>query len=251
MLKSQQSLAPGYTNLDLQNTSNYLNGMPGVQGALSQYANNVLPQMTAANNTANTASRLAVSNDLSALGPGATAGIRALNPSQAALYDLLSKQAGEGLAAGNQMTPAQLAQLNNSLRSSQGVRGMSYGPAASYEEVMQNGAYGDQLQQQRQGFAGNLAEMGNRFYTLPGLQMLTGTSGPSGQAQSFYGGAGNATAGSGNTFSQLGGYGSDLFNTNYNAQASANISGANANNAMMGNLEGLGGTLGAAAIALM
>ena len=248
LLASQQNLAPGYTNLNLRSTSDYLNGTPGQMGALDIYGQRVLPSITAANDAANTTARTALNNDLTNLGPGMTAGIQALNPSQTNIYNTLATQAQQGLAAGNQMTPAQLAQLNNSIRSSQGARGMSYGPAASYSEVMANSAYGDQLQQQRQQAAGAVADMGNRYYTLPGIQALTGTSGASGQAQSFFGSGANTTQGTGNTFNELGGYASDLFNTNYNGQAAANISGANAQNGMWGNIAGLGGALGSAAI---
>ena len=249
LLASQQNLAPGYTNLNLKSTSDYLNGTPGQMGALDIYGQRVLPSITAANDAANTTARTALNNDLTNLGPGMTAGIQALNPSQTNIYNTLATQAQQGLAAGNQMTPEQMATLNNSIRSSQGARGMSYGPAASYSEVLANSAYGDQLQQQRQQAAGAVADMGNRYYTLPGLQALTGTNGPTGEAQSFFGGGASATAGTGNTFNQLGSYASDLFNTNYNGQAAANISSANARNANMGGLASLGTGLLAGAMA--
>lgn len=47
-----------------------------------------------------------------------------------------------------------------------------------------------------------------------------------------------------NLLSTLYGYGSDLNNTNYNAQAAANIAGSNQNAALTGSLIGLGGQLG-------
>ena len=240
LLKNQQSLSPGYTNLNLQNLGSTLNGTPTQAGYLQQYSQNVLPQVTAANDAATTTARGATVNDLATLGPKAVSAIRGMDPGSASIYDILQKQAGEGLAAGNQMTPAQLAQLNNSLRSSQGARGISYGPAASYQEVLANSMYGDQLQQQRQATAGNVLNLGNSLYTLPGMNLAMGGSAPTGQATALLGG-GNANSNAGNTFATLGGYGSDLFNTNYNAQASANINSANATNSMYGNLAGLGG----------
>ena len=241
MLASQQSLAPGYTNLNLSQLNSTLNGTPLNAGQLQQYGQNILPQVTAANNAATSATRASTAADLGTYGTQAVQSMRSMNPSQANIYDILSRQAGEGLAAGNQMTPDQVTQLNNSLRASQGARGMAYGPAASYQEAMQNSQYGDNLKTQRQAQAGNVAQLGSSLYTLPGMQSVMGTSANTGQAMSFLG-SGNNNADAGNTFATMGSYGSDLFNTNYNAKASANINSANAQNSGIGNAMGLLGS---------
>ena len=240
MLSSAQQLAPGYTNLNLQNLNSTLNGTAGQQGYAAQYAG-LLPQITGANTAAAGQAAQGAAANLGQYGPQAVNAIRALNPGQASIYDLLNTQATQGLQAGNQMTPDQQRQLNNSVLSSQATRGMAYGPAASYQQVLANSQYGDNLLQQRQNTAGNVANLGNSLYTLPGMNMVLGASGATGQAGNLLG-MGNANAGAGQqTFSQLGGYANDLFNTNYNAQASSNINSANARNSMYGNLAGIGG----------
>lgn len=250
MLRSQTQLAPGYTSLQLGQMGSYLNGTPSAPGALSLYSG-ALPQITAANSAANTAARTATGLDIGSLGPQFTSAIKSLNPGGAGIMDQLTKTATEGVNAGNTLTPAQQAALNNSVRSAQGARGISYGPASAYQEVLQNSQYGDQLQQQRQQQGASVAQLGNYMYSAPALAALTGTGAPVGQAQGFLGSSGGV-ANNGNTFATLGGYASDLNNTNYNAQAAQNINAANANNAEMGNIAKLGGSvLGAVAPALL
>jgi hypothetical protein len=230
LLNSQSALTPGFGDIALGADQQYLMGDANHPGVLSLYANSVLPQMTAAANAANTSARTAAANDLTNLGPQFSQGIRNTSPESTALYDKLAQQAGEGLDAGSLMTPAQFAQLNNSIRSAQGARGMSYGPAASYQEVLANSDFGQNLLQERQKFAGDISRMGYDQYTAPVLQSMGGIRGDTGGAGNFIDRAGSFSGGAmgyGDIFGRLGNYASDLYNTNYNAQAAADIAAFN------------------------
>lgn len=137
--------------------------------------------------------------------PGAAQAIGDANPGQAGLLSRLTQQASEGLDAGANLGPLQPLALN-SLRGGQAARGLGYGPGDALNESMGVAQFGNQLQQQRQGFASGVAGMQNQFVTQPALGMVTqgGTPTVVPSSQSY-----------------------DMFNTAYNARAAANIAGAN------------------------
>lgn len=236
-LEWQQQYQPQYSKLDLQNTYDTLMGVDGTPGYLEQYRKFVLPEMIAAQS----AERAAGAADLGKVGPQYLAALKASNPQVANLYDLLAQQASDGLNAGSQMTGDQFRSLNNSLRSSQGARGMAYGPAASYAEMLAGSQFGDQLLRQRQEFAGGTAELGNRLYSLPTLQLFGGTVATQ-QAQGFLG--------QGNSMSRIAGPtlfntddSSSLFNSLFNANQASQIASKNNDAALMGSLIGAGGSI--------
>lgn len=221
---------PAYAGLSATNLNAYLNGINGSPGYLSTFSNSIAPAMTAAGTAATSATRAANLQDMSSLGPGAVQSLKALNPDVASLYGKLAQQAGEGLDAGSMMTADQQRGVNNSVRSAQSARGMAYGPAASYSEVLANSQYGDQLLQQRQGFAGQVADMGNSLYSQPLLQYFgLGSNAPMGAAGNVMasGNSGADTAlSASNTVGQLGSYASSLNRNNQQMQWNSGLNNA-------------------------
>lgn len=247
----QLEYQPKYTQAALKNTYQTLMGDGTTPGYLAQYTDAILPRMTAAQNQANSATRAAHAQDFANLGPELVQGIRGANPEMARLYDLLAQQGSEGLQAGSQLTGDQMRNVNNSVRASQGARGMSYGPAASYAEVLANSQYGDNLYQQRQQQAGNVAQLGNQMYSLPMLQAFGMAPGAAGQqSQNFLGGASAYGSAAGPTmFSTQDSTG--LYNTIFNQQSAQSIADKNNQGALTGALIGAGGSiLGGAAGAI-
>jgi hypothetical protein len=157
---------PKYTELAGREYNTFLNAIT------PNYTQNVMPQMAEASRVANSAQRSADIGDISNLGPLARLALRNSDPDSARLLDRLNRQASEGMDAGAMLTGDEMRNLNNSLRSSMGARGISYGPASSYEEALASSQYGQQLKNQRQQSA--LAALGaNRiFYGDPWQQVL-------------------------------------------------------------------------------
>lgn len=247
LLSSQQELSPQYTALDLQNLAISLNGQDGTPGLLGQYSTNILPALTGAQNTANTATRTADVTDLSSLGPDAVSALRATNPQTAALIDTLTGQAESGLAAGNRIGPNDVYNIVNPVRSDWANRGLGGSMPAGLAEALQLYAGGNTLQRQRQGFAGDVAGLNSALLTQPALAFLRGNAASPAAGQNFLAGAGGFSR-TPNVFDQLGGYASDLFNTNYNAQAAANIASANNWAALHSAVLGAGSKMGSAAM---
>lgn len=252
MYQNAATYAPQYQDLMLQMQNAYLNGSNGQPGYLQQYTQNVLPAMTAASNTATTSSRASTFGDLASMGPGAASSLKALNPDVASLYGKLAQQAGEGLDAGSMLTADQQRNVNNAVRAGQSARGMAFGPTASYQEVLANSQYGDQLLQQRQGFAGQVADMGNSLYSQPLLQYFgLGSNAPMGAAGNVMasGNSGEDTAlSASNTVGQLGTYASSLNRNNQDLQWKSNYNNAAQQYAMWSSAGNSLNTIGASFI---
>lgn len=134
---------PLYADLAAQQYNTFL------QGITPTYTQDVLPQLR----QSATDTRSQNIADVNNLGPLSQLAIRNSSPEAAAMVDKLMRQGNEGLDAGRQLAGDDLRNLNSSLRSSMGARGVSYGPAASYAEAMAASDYGNQLYQQRQSNA--------------------------------------------------------------------------------------------------
>lgn len=199
---------------------------PAQEGLLSMYGK-LLPQTQAWN----TQSRQAAMSDL-----------RALNPGQASLYDLLNQSATQGLKAGSTLAPEDTWKITNSVRSNWANRGVGNAPSAQLDEALQLFGGGQQLLQQRQNTAGQVAQLGSQLYTTPAMTFAQQTS-----PETLLG-YGSQYGQQANILQQLGGYGSDLFNTNFNAQNANNINAANAHNAGVSNTAQIAGSIAAAAL---
>ena len=205
----------------------------------------IMPQLQAMQDEATLAQRTSDISAVESLGPRATAAFRAANPEQARLLDELNAGLTEDLAAGGELTPFERRQVEQATRAGQAARGMGVGPVDTFEEALNKTlatrSYKANLRSQGMALAGvNQATSADPF-----LAILGRSSTASNASQNLLGSAG-ATGTTAGQFDPLNSYASDLYNTNYNAQAAANIAGANANAGMasglFSGLSGIGGS---------
>jgi hypothetical protein len=182
---SESKYQPLYANLNLNNLDTLLNGNGTSQGLIDQYTKNLMPAEAAAQSQAQSAQRGADIADVARLGPQAQAAMAAANPGAAGLVNSMTTQAQSGLDAGTQLTADQMTQLNNSVNSAQAARGMNYGPAAAYGQVLANSQAGQQMQMQRQQQATNAVNLNQQFYGDPFAAILGRPSGASAGSQSL------------------------------------------------------------------
>lgn len=222
VLASQQELSPGANRLELQNIYDLLLGTDGKAGTLGLYTNTVLPALTDAQNTAVSSTRSSFLDDLGSMGGSATEGIRSLNPSQSRLYDLLATDAEAGLKAGDRLTREETYNTVNPIRSDWASRGLGASAPAQLDEAVNLLTAGRGVGQQRRANAAGVAELGNRYYTQPALNILGAASAPTNQAQSFVAGT-QQEAEPFNMLSQLGGYSQGLYGQNYSGALNTNL----------------------------
>lgn len=221
---TEATYKPQFTALDLSNLQSVLQGVGASPGLLEQFggATRSAGATTAA---ANTASRTANVADFTRLGPEALTALKTANPQLSGLMDLLTKQAGEGLSAGATLDPSLATVAQQTIRGGQAARGLGYGPADVLQESRALTSMGDQLRQERQGFAQSVAGL-NQAYQTPVLNLLTGESSAPATGASLLGAGQGVNQSAGPTLinpqQQY-----DMLNTPYNAQAAANIAGAN------------------------
>jgi len=179
---------------------------PATRGLLDIYSQDVLP----ADIAATTARRAGNMADLSTLGPGAVANMKALDPASAALYESLQSDAAAGLAAGDRLTSDQQFNVTNPIRASYASRGFAPGAMEGLEEGVNLFGAGNALGQQRRATAGGVASLGQALYTNPALNWLSPGS-TTATDNLFSGAQGSQTPG---VLDQLGGYGAGLFGQN-------------------------------------
>jgi hypothetical protein len=190
-----------------------------------------------------------LTNLFSYLGPRMMEAQRLTNPEAAAGLDALLKSAQEDFSSGYDLSPAELRNLQQGMRSAQAARGFGFSPAdAGYESLAQLQA-GQGLRQQR---------MGNLSSALS--QHFAQTPNPFGIGQSLMGmGMGASQAAASRLVDPFNAYAADLHNTNFNAkayeelatiqnrkEAAQNITAGAAaiGNAGMGGMGGMGGGMG-------
>jgi hypothetical protein len=148
--------------------NNYAKGLPSILGAQQNYG----PQFNALNLSNLGATVPGLSGILSGALPGASNLVNNANPGQANLLSQMTQSASQQLGAGAALDPSLARVTQQSIRGGQAARGMGYGPADTLQESSAITSLGDQLRQERQGFAGNVAGMNNQYETQPTLQML-------------------------------------------------------------------------------
>lgn len=247
-LALQEQYQPQYTALDLQNINSTLNGANGQPGYLSLYANDVIPAITGAQTTANTATRTADINDLSTLGPAALTAIKGANPGGSALMDSLTKTATDQLNLGTQLDPATLGQINNAVNTNWSNRGLGTSAPAELDQALQLYGGGQNLLAQREGEASTVAGENQSFYTNPVLAMLGQTSNAPNAGQTLTS-TGTAVGSSALPTIFPTSDASSLFSTALNQNSAASIAQGNQNAALCGAGASGGAALGAAAIA--
>ena len=255
MLRAQTRLAPDiyamnaaysplYTQLAQTNLNSFLNGSGGQPGFLSEYSNQIMPQLTAAQTAANSATRTANLNDAAQLTPQYIAEERAANPGAAGLLDTMTSNSARDLSYGTNLTPAEQTQFNQSQRSGAAARGLGFGPSDVFNESLANTGFGQSLYNQRMGQAQGMASQLQSFYGNPtaaisGMASNAGMS--SGQMAGF--GSGNTAASQSNEFNPINQLSSDWMNN----QNQVNLSNAQGQNQMTqaggGGMEKMGGSM--------
>jgi hypothetical protein len=234
---------PMYADLNVSNFARTLTGSGGQPGLLDLYTNTIGPAQSRANAAAATAQRGADVGDLEQYGQRAVAAIKGSDPQQAALMGELNSEALSGLQQGANLDPSLARQVSQSVRAGQAARGLGLGPSDVADEALFTGLQAQQLRQQRQGFATQVAGM-NAQQSVDPLLAIVGR--PS-QANPALLNQGAAQASQGlPSFDPMNPYAQDYWNTTYNARSAAKIAGNNANAALWGQaIQTVGGLVGA------
>lgn len=227
---------PAYTAADLTALNQSLLGTGGQKGLLDLYRQNVAPAMADAQNAQQGAQVAGQQDILTRYGPGYLQAMQGINPQQTALRNQLYGQAAEQLGAGG-VSPFEQRQYQQAARAGQSARGLGAGlgdaaAEAAYVAQMQN-----QRRQENQRFATGVVGLDQQLYGDPFQALLGRPSGAGAAGQQLLGGAqqqGGQSAWMRSLFDPNNAYASDVYNTNYNAQAAANIAGANNTAAVVG-----------------
>lgn len=225
---------PLYTDLQTQTVRQALLGSdqsPGMLSTLEQVA----PRIQALTDSAQNQQRTQDVEALRTLGPQAVQALRNADPMQAALIARLNQEASSGLDSGASVDPSLAHTIGQQFRSRAAANGLGFGLSDAVGEAFALGETGNRLRQQRQQFAQGIAGVNAATGADPALAILGRPSQAAGGAQSFLGqGQSNAGGRGAPDFNPFNAYGSDLFNTNYNAAAAADIAGANATSSIIG-----------------
>jgi len=211
---------------------------PSQRGYLDLLEHDITPALSRAQAGAASAQRTGDIADVSRLAGPARAALRSAQPEAASLLDLLTAQSTQEVKAGSGMDPGMQREVEQSVRSAQGARGFGYGNNDVTQEVVTRGSAGQALLRQRQAQAARVLGLNQGFYGDPFQAIIGRSSGVN---------AGAATATAGSTvapqYNPENPYASDLYNTNYNAEAAADIAGYNGLNNLVGAGIGAAGSL--------
>jgi hypothetical protein len=228
---AESQYGPQFAQLQSQILRTALLGDQGLLSTLEE----VQPRFAAMNRDAQAAQREADLADVARLGPQAVAALRSADPQQKALVDTLNAQAQQELAAGSGLTPGLEQQVTQQVRASQASRGLGFGLPDAVTEAFTLGDRGIALQRQRQAFAGDVARLNQATVGDPFLAILGRPSNAGAAAQGFLGqGQQQASMSGPRLFNPESQYAMDLNNTNFNANAAADIASANATSGIIG-----------------
>jgi len=201
-------------------------GITGDQmGLLEMFENYVTPAMTRMETESNTARRTADVADVNALGPEFREAFEAANPDQAALMTRMNELTMDGLGQG--LTAQESRDSVNSSRGAQSARGFGLGPSDAVNEAVKLTVDNENRRNTNYQKGMQMSAANNAFSVDPMLA-LTGRSSQGGTAAMAAAGGQFGGALPQSMFNPESGYASDVYNTNFNAEASANI--ANGNN---------------------
>jgi hypothetical protein len=233
---AESEFRPQYTALDLQTLAQALRGGEGSPGLLELYEQDVAPALTRISGR-DRDDRIA--GELGALEQYAPQVTRTLREASgnAGITDRLTAQAIEGLDAGAGMDPTLANEVSQGVRAGQASRGFGFGMPDVVTEAFARGERGNQLRQQRQQFAGQVAGINQMTGGDPLMAILGRPSGTTAMLPGVTGQGQGLAAG--NMFNPESAYAQDIFNTNYNAQAAANIASSNNMFGLLG--AGIGG----------
>jgi hypothetical protein len=233
----EQEYQPLYDKLARKQYRDQLLGTgPDDPGQLALLENVVMPSASRLQAKSDAAQRNADISAIEQLGPRATAAYRNANPEQAALLNMMNDQVAGDMAMGGKLSAVDARRASEGVRAAQAVRGFGAGPKDALEEALALQLEGDALKQRRFANAQDMVRM-NQSTTVDPFMAILGK--PSG-AQNYMGTAMNAaqaTTSGGPRMSTdplSNQYASDLYNTNYNGAAAANIAQSNLDAAMLG-----------------
>jgi len=219
---------PLYTDLQVQQVNRALMGN-GTSPGLLQTMETLSPRIQQIANSTQASQRQADVEALQKYGPQAVAAIRSADPQQQVLVERLNREATQGLDAGASLDPSLANTISQSVRARSAANGFGFGMPDAVTEAYAMGDRGQALRQQRQGFAGQVAGINAATGADPALAILGRPSSAGAGAQNLLG-AGQMNAGGKGSpdFNPFNSYSADLFNTNYNGRAAADIAETNA-----------------------
>jgi hypothetical protein len=230
---AESRFGPQYTDLAGNNIRRLLLGSDKAPGLLSTLRE-VSPQMQSLQSDAELAQRQRDIASVEQLGGRAVQALRQSDPQQAALLDALNRDAQAGLDAGTGLTESEANQMTQNIRASQAARGFGMGLPDSVLESYTLGDRGRQIQNERRGFASGVARLNAATGQDPFMAVLGRPSQSVAQGQAFLGQGQSAAQGAGpSLFNPESSYAADVFNTNYNGQAAADIAQANATSSII------------------
>lgn len=144
------------------------------------------------------------------------ANLQSSDPETASLLERMTQNAQTGVDMGSRLNPAQMRNVQQTIRSRQAGTVLQNGNAGAYDEALGVSQYGDQLQEQRNSDATSTLGVRNSQFADPTAQAygISSAGGPK-----LFGSTINAN---------------DLFSSNQNAAASSSAASANNNTALIG-----------------
>lgn len=216
---------------------------------------------------ANTFQRGADVSDVAKFGPGATAAFLNANPFLASgltnllgrtqdspLLQMLNQNATTALQQNGQLSPQDVRASDQSSREALAARGLLTSAPSAVADVLNRDALVRARQGQAQQFASGVQGLNQNQADLVGRASQIFSTTLSDPFQAILGRPSGAAAGGGGGYPQQVGtgaklfdptnpYASDLYNTNFNASAAANIANANSSAATQSGLVSAGGSI--------
>lgn len=234
LFNAKATYDPLYTDLQVGNVKRALLGN-GEQSGVLDLLEQISPRLQASSDAATRAQRQRDVQDVADLAPTAMEAIRNSNPQLSALRTRLVGEANAGLDAGSGLSPEETRQAQQRVRAAQASRGMGFGPSDAFTEMATLGDAGNQRKLQRQGFAQQVAGFEAINSVDPFMAILSRPSQAQAAGQSLLGMGGQTVGSAGaQKFDPFSAYGSDLFNTNFNSKAAAEIASGNATAGIIG-----------------
>lgn len=235
---AESEYRPKYAQLDLGILRDSLFGNNGLLNTYSE----AMPQLSDIENQSNSAAREGQIADVERLGSRAVEAIKAANPEAARLQDLLTERATSQMSGQGILDPELRREYQQSIRGAQSARGMGYGARDIAEEAAFSSIQADQLRRGRESFAAGVASLNASTQQDPFLAVLGRQGTPMNTAMGV--GAMGQGFNPGQMFNPESAYAADVYSSNHNALAAANISSANNKAGILGGGLSMLGSLG-------
>lgn len=237
LYRAESTYRPQYAQLDLDILKK------STPQLLKLYEDEVFPALTRAEGASRDARIAGELGAVQQYAPQMTQALREAS-GNAPLVDEMNRQALEGLKAGTSLDPDIQRTVSQSVRAAQASRGLGFGQSDAIAEAFASGERGLALRDNRRAFAGQMTGINQMTGGDPLMAILGRPSQTIGMAQGF--GAQGQSLNPGSMFNPESNYAADVFNTNYNAKAAANIATGNAKAAITGAAIGAAGSAASA-----